>query len=198
MMAVARLHQLFRNMEVVGKLQEYDKLSTVRQDFYIDKPSYTTACIRTFRGDRYDLNVQNIENNIDELIRGVQSINDPVYTLRATEHLKKARRGLVNLERTYIDRVQAQAAILVLRQDLDVRIENLVRYRQTHRTHAGDDVQWEPAAAAAAADAVETRGVLLCHFQPPPPSPARGDSLVDSVVYRSDHEPCTALATTQR
>lgn len=129
MMAISRLHQLFRNMEVVGKLQEYDKLSTVRQDFYIDKPSYSCACMRMMRGDRYDLNVQSIESNIDELIRGVVSLNDPGYVLRAVEHLRRAQRGLVNLERTYIDRVQAQAAILVLRQDLEVRITNLIDYK---------------------------------------------------------------------
>lgn len=159
MMAPVRLHQLFRNMEVVGKLQECDKLSTVHQDFYIDKPGYTTGWARLCRGDRYDLNVQNIENNIDELIRGVRSTNDPVYTMRATEHLKNARRGLVNLERTYIDRVQAQAAILVLRQDLDVRISELVQYGNVlvgrHSTR--------PA---------ETRDEV--------------DAVVDAVVYRSD------------
>ena len=162
MSALARLHQLFRNMEVVGKLQECDKLSTIRVDFYIDKPTYTCPFLRALRGDRYDINVQNVEGNIHELVRVVMNIGDTGYIDRAVEHLQRAHRGLVNLERTYIDRVQAQAAILVLREDLGVRIANLSEYKNGLKPN--DSFSTVTDALVRGWDAAP-RSVLLCPME---------------------------------
>ena len=191
---IARLHQLFRNMEVVGKLQEYDKLSTVRQDFYIDKPSYSCACLRMMRGDRYDLNVQSIEGNIDELIRGVVSLNDAGYILRAIEHLRKAKRGLVNLERTYIDRVQAQAAILVLRQDLDVRITNLLLHSNTNRSRANLPLHPFPSHSHGGAHML----LRASDNEHADDESERGDVSAEAVVYWCDQQSYQAAPATQR
>lgn len=180
-------------MEVIGKLQEHDKLSTTRQDFYIDKPSYAASWMRAMRGDRYDLNVQSIEGNIDELLRCVMSLRDSGYTRRAIEHLRNARRGLVNLERTYIDRVQAQAAILVLRQDLDVRIGKLAQYaKRTFANFSIDEVALGftgggtsgGSTSAGHHDEEKQSGHMLLCYTEQAMEPV--DKIVNAVVYRSD------------
>lgn len=106
---------LLVNLGVIAKLEKMDKLNTMYQIFYREKPSFFTSLSRWYRDDNQDKTMLAVEELINQALLALENEN---YSSRESVKLFKyvygCVDGLSNLRMTYKDKDSTYEHITIL------------------------------------------------------------------------------------
>lgn len=102
------------NLKVVGMLRPHERLSTVGNRVFVDRPSMWQGMRRWLRGDHRRLNADVLDRVVGSALLLLTTCGDEQRRIRVAHELLRACAGLHNLQATYEQDTETVARLQML------------------------------------------------------------------------------------
>ena len=102
------------NLKVVGMLRPHERLSTMGNRVFVDRPSVWQGLRRWIRGDHRKLNVDVLDQVFGSALLMLRNSNDEQRRLRVAHEMLQACTGLRNLQATYEQDAETVARLQII------------------------------------------------------------------------------------
>ncbi len=101
------------NLKVLARLPPYHRINTHNELFQVEKNTlwHPAALWRFLRGDNRELAIKRIDDLIEKAMVLSDKIANGPMAPRLLLHLRDAKQGLLNLKKTYLGDLTAQASL---------------------------------------------------------------------------------------
>lgn len=119
------------NLKVVGMLRPHERLSTMGNRVFVDRPSVWQGLRRWIRGDHRKLNVDVLDQVFGSALLMLRNSNDEQRRLRVAHEMLQACTGLRNLQATYEQDTETVARLQLLIDSVRDRLASAARSEAT-------------------------------------------------------------------